>query len=102
MPHESRIVTCATPQDAHAFDGVSVQPRTGELDAVCPVCVGHGEWNCEVDLVSLRSRRCICPKCDGRGWIETGDDPVPSPDIVLSPEGEPMWVTRLAPSDDRV
>ena len=68
---------------------------------MCPVCAGHGQWNSEVDLVSQRSRRCLCPKCDGRGWIETGDDMVPSPDIALSQDGYPMWVTRLEPSDDR-
>ena len=33
--------------------------------------------------------------------IATGDDMVPSPDIEMSEDGYPMWVTRLAPSDDR-
>ncbi len=51
---------------------------------------------------SQRSKRSLCHKCDGRGWIETGDDMVPSPDIELSEDGYPMWVTRLDPSDDRL
>ena len=101
MSHVPRIVTCSGPRDAHAFDGIPVRPRTGDLDKVCPVCAGHGQWNVELDLASQRSRRCICGKCDGRGWIETGDDPVPSPDIVMSAEGYPKWVVRLDPSDDR-
>ena len=101
MSHEKRIVICATPLDPHAFDGISVQPRRGDLDKLCPACFGHGQWNCEYDLVSQRSKRCICDKCDGRGWIETGDDLVPTPDIGLSPDGTPRWLTRLDPSDDR-
>ena len=101
MPHESRIITCSTPQDPHALDGIPVQPRSGDFDVVCPVCAGHGQWNYELDLVSHRSKRCLCPKCDGRGWIETGDDMVPSHDIEMSEDGYPMWVTRLEPSDDR-
>ena len=101
MSREKRIVTCTGPQDAHAFDGIPVQPRRGNLDKVCPLCAGHGEWNLEVDLISQRSKRSFCDKCDGRGWIETGDDLVPSPDIVMSPEGYPMWVTRYDPSDDK-
>ena len=101
MPHETRIVTCASPQDAHALDGIPILPRSGAFDVECPVCAGHGQWNYEFDLVSQRSKRSLCPKCDGRGWIETGDDMVPSPDIALSEDGDPMWVTRLEPSDDR-
>lgn len=101
MAHESRIVTCTGPADAHAFDGIPLQPRSGDLDRACPLCLGHGEWNAELDLASQRSRRCLCPKCDGRGWIETGDDLVPSPDIERGADGEPRWVTRMEPSDDR-
>ena len=101
MAHEKRIVTCQGPGDPHCFDGIPVQPRRGDLDRLCPVCAGHGQWNREFDLVSQRSKRCFCDKCDGRGWIETGDDLVPSPDIVMSPDGYPMWVTRYDPSDDR-
>jgi len=100
VSHASRIVYPASPQDPHAFDGISVRPRTGDLETLCPVCAGHGQWNTQIDLVSQRSIRHCCHKCDGRGWIETGDDLVPSHDIVLSPEGRPRWVTRLDPSDD--
>lgn len=100
MPHETRIVHCSGPRDPHALDGISIRPRTGDLDTVCPVCTGFGQWNTQIDLVSQRSIRHSCPKCDGRGWIETGDDLVPSHDIVRSPEGHPTWVVRLDPSDD--
>lgn len=101
MSHDKHIVTCSGPQDAHAFDGIPVRFRTGDLDKDCPVCAGHGQWNTEFNLATHRSKRCICHKCDGRGWIETGDDLVPSPDIEMSPEGYPKWVVRLDPSDDR-
>jgi hypothetical protein len=101
MAHEKRIVTCTGPHDRHAFDGIPLRHRSGDLDRACPVCLGHGQWNREYDLASQRSKRCICAKCDGRGWIETGDDLVPSPDIALSDRGQPQWVTRYDPSDDR-
>jgi len=101
MPHEERIVTCSAPGDPHALDGIPVQPRTGDLDRQCPKCLGRGQWNSEIDLVSQRSKRCVCDKCDGRGWIETGDDPVPSDDIAKSPDGYPQWMVRFSPSDDR-
>ncbi|WP_088310942.1 hypothetical protein [Novosphingobium sp. B 225] len=101
MAHDSRIVLCSGPHDPHAFDGITIQPRRGDLDRPCPLCLGRGQWNREFDLASQRSKRCLCDKCDGRGWIETGDDLVPSPDVELSPEGQPRWVTRYAPSDDR-
>jgi hypothetical protein len=100
MSHEKRIVLCAGPHEPHALHGIPVQLRKGDLDARCPLCVGHGQWNVEIDLVSQRSKRHVCEKCDGRGWIETGDDLVPSHEIALSPEGHPMWVVRLDPSDD--
>ncbi len=100
MLHEKRIVTCSGPDDAHAFDGIPTLPRKGDLDAVCPMCRGYGQWNSEIDLASHRSKRECCDKCDGRGWIETGDDLVPTHDIVMSPEGYPQWVTKLDPSDD--
>lgn len=100
MSHERRIISCAGPYDAHAFDGIPSQPRQGDLDACCPLCAGYGQWNSEIDLVSQRSKRHVCPKCDGRGWIETGDDLVPTHDIVMSADGYPQWVTRLDPSDD--
>lgn len=101
MAHEKRIVTCAGPQDPHAFDCIPVLPRAGNLDKLCPKCLGHGGWNSEIDLASLRAMRVLCDKCDGRGWIETGDDMVPSHDIERGPDGVPRWVTRLTPSDDR-
>ena len=101
MAHPSKIVTCSGPGDPHALDGISLQPRSGALGRACPPCAGHGQWNAEYDLASQRSKRCLCPKCDGRGWIETGDDPVPAPDVTLSEQGRPQWVTRYAPSDDR-
>jgi hypothetical protein len=100
VSHERRIFHCSGPHEPHALHGISVQPRSGDLDAQCPKCVGYGQWNSEIDLVSQRSKRCVCDKCDGRGWIETGDDMVPSHDIAMSPEGYPIWVTRLDPSDD--
>ncbi|MEQ1548038.1 MAG: hypothetical protein ABL918_05240 [Chakrabartia sp.] len=100
VSHEKRIVTCSGPQDAHAFDGIPVQLRQGDLDARCPTCSGYGQWNSEIDLASQRSKRHCCDKCDGRGWIETGDDLVPSHDIEMSSEGYPRWVVRLDPSDD--
>ncbi|MDR7061313.1 MULTISPECIES: hypothetical protein [unclassified Sphingopyxis] len=100
MSHASNIVTCSGPHDPHALDGISVRHRTGDLDVLCPVCSGHGQWNSQIDLISHRSIRVPCPKCDGRGWIETGADMVPSHDITLSPHGQPQWTVRLDPSDD--
>lgn len=99
MSHAKRIITCSGPRDAHAFDGIPAQPRTGDLDVVCPDCDGHGQWNKEIDLVSQRSKRCFCETCDTRGWIETGDDLVPTHDVVMSPEGHPKWVINLGPPD---
>ncbi len=102
MSHEKRIFTCAGPGDIHALHGISIQPRRGDLDALCPECAGYGQWNVEIDLASQRSKRHVCGKCDGRGWIETGDDLVPSHDIAMSAEGYPAWVIRLDPTDDAV
>jgi hypothetical protein len=99
MSHPSRIVTCSGPSDPHAFDGIPLQPRVGDLDALCPECAGRGQWNREIDLINQRSKRHVCGVCDGRGWIETGDDMVASHDVVMSPEGYPQWVTRLDPPD---
>ncbi len=101
MSHASNIVHCTGPGDRHALDGISRRHRSGDLDVLCPVCLGYGQWNSQIDLVSQRSIRVACPKCDGRGWIETGDDPVPSHDIERSAEGHPVWTVRLDPSDDR-
>ncbi len=94
MPHASNVVTCEGPNSPHALDIVPLQPRTGKLDAPCPICRGHGQWNSEIDLVSFRCKRAICSHCLGAGWVETGGDPVGVPDIMLTPEGFPQWVTR--------
>jgi hypothetical protein len=99
MPHASNVVHCAGPDDPHALDLVPQQPRNGTLDARCPVCGGHGQWNTEIDLVSFRCKRAICDRCHGAGWIETGDDPVAVPDIVKAPEGYPKWSHRFLDDD---
>ena len=101
MPHERRIVTCSGPEDPHAFEGIALRPRSGELDRPCPVCLGHGAWNAELDLASLRARRALCGTCGGRGWIETGDDPVPHDDIDRGPDGAPRWTVVWEPGEDR-
>ena len=74
----------------------SRRPRV--TPARCPICRGYGQWNTEIDLVSFRCKRAVCDYCHGAGWIETGDDPVGLPDIVLTPEGYPQWVIRYVPS----
>jgi hypothetical protein len=100
MPHGSNIVQCVGPDSEHAFDIVPLQPRNGSLDALCPVCRGHGEWNTEIDLVSFRCKRAICDRCYGAGWVETGNDPIGLPDIELSAEGLPKWTTRYVSRAD--
>jgi hypothetical protein len=100
MAHPSNIVTCNGPEDPHAFDIVPLQPRKGELDAQCPLCHGHGEWNTEIDLVSFRCKRAICGRCNGAGWVETGNDPVGYPDIEIAPDGHPRWVINYVPRED--
>jgi len=100
MPHASNIVVCDGPDSPHAFDIVPIQPRNGSLDAVCPVCRGHGQWNTEIDLVSFRCKRAICSRCLGAGWVETGNDPVELPDIEMTAEGYPHWVIRQVPGED--
>ena len=99
MPHASNIVHCLGPEDPHAFDIVPLQPRNGSLDARCPVCRGHGQWNTEIDLVSFRCKRAICDRCYGAGWVETGNDPIGLPDIVMT-DGHPQWTTRYVPRAD--
>ncbi|MGH6614898.1 hypothetical protein [Sphingomonas sp.] len=98
MPHPSDVILCAGPDSPHAFDIVPLQPRNGALDARCPVCKGHGQWNIEIDLVSFRCKRASCGHCLGAGWVETGDDPVMQPDIVLTPDGHPQWTMIEIPS----
>jgi hypothetical protein len=101
MSHPSNIVHCTGPDDAHAFDHIPVQMRRGDLDVACSLCAGRGQWNVEIDLISHRSKRHTCNQCDGRGWIETGDDPVPSHDIIRHADGHPQWTVRMDTSDDR-
>ena len=100
MPHASNIVYCDGPDSPHAFDIIPLQPRLGTLDARCPVCAGHGQWNTEIDLVSFRCKRAVCDRCRGAGWIETGVDPVGVPDIETGPGGAAQWVTRYVPRED--
>lgn len=100
MSHGSKIVHPVGPGAPHAFDIIPLKPRNGTLDAICPVCHGHGEWNAEIDLVSFRCKRAVCERCMGAGWVETGSDPIGYPDIELSPEGRPEWVTRYVPRED--
>ena len=97
MSHASNIVYPTGPDSPHAFDIISLKPRNGTLDARCPVCRGYGEWNVEIDLVSFRCKRAICGRCLGAGWVETGKDPVGYPDVELSPDGHPQWITRFPP-----
>ena len=97
MPHATNIVCCAGPDSPQAFDMIPLQPRYGALDAPCPICKGHGQWNAEIDLVSFRCARMICAYCSGAGWVETGGDPIGIPDIVLAPEGCPKWIVRYEP-----
>jgi hypothetical protein len=94
MPHASNVIYCTGPDSPHAFDIVPLQPRNGALDAPCPVCRGHGQWNVELDLVSFRCKREICDLCLGAGWIESGTDPVAVPDIVMTRDGHPQWTVR--------
>jgi hypothetical protein len=100
MPHASQVVYCTGPDSAHAFELIPLQPRNGALDALCPVCQGHGQWNTEIDLVSFRCKRAICGRCYGEGWVETGSDPVAVLDIVMAPEGYPKWVIRYIAEPD--
>ena len=102
MAHDRDIVFCAGPESPHAFDNVSLLPRNGTLDALCPICRGHGQWNAEIDLASFRCRRDICGRCYGAGWVETGNDPIALPDIELSAEGYPRWGIRyVSPEEEQ-
>jgi hypothetical protein len=97
MPHASNIVAGIKLGDDLAFFNIPLLPRNGALDAPCGVCAQHGQWNVELDLVSFRCKRAICDACFGSGWIETGNDARAIPDIVMSPSGHPMWITRYLP-----
>ena len=100
MAHATNITHPAGPDAPHALDLVPLKPRKGTLDAKCPICHGHGEWNAEIDLVSFRCKRAVCDRCAGAGWVETGSDPVGFPDIALSAEGTPQWVVDYVPRAD--
>lgn len=100
MAHFSNLVDCAGPDAPHAFDTVPLQPRRDDLDKLCPVCHGHGQWNTQIDLASFRSTRTTCQFCHGEGWVETGQDLVGVPDIVMSPQGYAMWVIRHCRPDE--
>jgi len=97
VAHASNIMTGITPDHNLAFFNIPLLPRNGALDAPCPFCHQHGQWNVELDLVSFRCKRAICDLCYGSGWIETGDDARAFHDIVMSPQGYPMWIVRYAP-----
>ena len=95
--HASNIVCPTGPNAPHAFDNIPLLPRNGALDAPCPICKQHGQWNAEIDLISFRCKRAICDTCYGSGWIETGDDARLIPDIIMTPEGYPKWILRAIP-----
>ena len=94
MSHASSIIQCTGPTDPHAYDVIPVALRTGTLDAVCPTCEGHGQWNVEIDLVSFRSLRAFCDHCQGSGWLETSNDGIPYHVVVMTPSGHPKWVIK--------
>jgi hypothetical protein len=37
----------------------------------------------------------------GLGWLETGHDAIPVPDIVLGPDGCPKWISRMVPPGEQ-
>jgi hypothetical protein len=91
MKHPSKLHICSGPEDTHAFDLIPKKLCSGKLDEPCLTCNQHGQWNVEIDLVSLRSKRTICNDCSGFGWVETGDDMIEFDDIILV-NGKPAWV----------
>lgn len=97
MAHASDIRRCQGPNDPYALFNIPLMPRNAALDAPCPVCKQHGQWNTEIDLVSFRCKRAACDTCLGAGWIETGDDARAVPDIIMTPEGYPKWIVRYLP-----
>ena len=97
MGHASNIVANIQPGDPLAFFNIPLVAKNGSFDAPCPTCQQHGQWNTELDTVSMRCKRAACDTCLGAGWIETGDDARPIHDIIMTPEGYPKWVIRYAP-----
>ena len=100
MSQHDALVTCHGPADAHAFDDIPLRPRTGKLDELCPTCHGHGQWNREI-YAQGRVKPEGCDHCMGLGWLETGHDAIPVPDIVLGPGGHPRWITRMVPAAEQ-
>ena len=100
MSKHDVIVTCQGPEDAHALDDIPVRPREGNLDAMCPTCHGRGQWNRSIYGQGRTIREC-CDHCMGLGWLETGQDAIPVPDIVLGPGGHPRWITRMVPAAEQ-
>lgn len=97
MAHASNIVAGIKITDPLAFFNIPLLPRNGSLDAPCPVCKQHGQWNVELDTISMRCKRAACDNCYGSGWIETGNDARAVPDIIMTPEGYPKWIVRYLP-----
>lgn len=93
------IIVLSGPDDPRALEGIPPQPRRRELDVPCPTCQGRGQYNVELHPHG-RSKREPCPDCHGEGWIETSGDATPVFDIGLV-DGQPQWVTRYAPIDQR-
>ncbi len=102
MSHPSNIVHCTGPERPARLDRHCLRSATAPATSTCVArsAAATASGTRQIDLVSHRSIRHACPKCDGRGWIETGDDMVPSHDIERSPQGHPVWTVRLDPSDD--
>ena len=100
MSNRGPLLICQGPDDAHALDDIPIRPREGKLDAICPTCHGRGQWNREL-YGQGRTIRHACDHCLGLGWLETGDDAIPVPDIVLGPHGHPKWITRQIPASEQ-
>jgi hypothetical protein len=100
MPNHGPVLTCQGPDDPPALDDIPVRAREGNLDAICPTCHGRGQWNREI-YGQGRTIRHGCDQGMGLGWLETGDDAIAVPDIILGPNGGPKWITRLIPAAEQ-
>lgn len=100
MSNHGPLLTGLGPDDAHALDDIPVRPREGDLDAICPTCHGRGQWNREI-YGHGRTIRQACDHCLGLGWLETGDDLIPVPDIVVGPNGCPKWISRMVTAGEQ-